>query len=123
MPGAGSPPVTGGLVPITTCNKLTLVAEDGEFLGVATSNKFATDGVCNEFSQFGNEFGSNSIYNEFGQYGGQFSSKSAYNEFTSTPPRLRCESGTLLNPVTKNRFLANAIDPDVLCQTLAANGY
>lgn len=121
VPGAG--PGTGSLTPITTCTKLSLVGDDGQFLGVASSNTFATDGVCNEFSQYGNEFGSNSIHNEFGQYGGEFSSKSAYNQFTSTPPRLRCESGAQLNPVTKNKFLADAIDPDVLCPTLAANGF
>ena len=48
----------------------------------------------------------------------------SYNEFTSTPPRLVCEdSGTVLNPVTKNTFLPDAIDPDELCETLAENGY
>lgn len=110
-------------MPITTCSRLSLVADDDQFLGNASSNQYTTDGVCNEFSQYGSEFGSNSIHNEFGMYGSEFASLSAYNQFTSTPPRLRCESGAVLNPVTKNKFLANAIDPDVLCATLAANGY
>ena len=128
LPGAGVPlpPAPGSgrpLTPITTCNTLTLVADDGQYLGVASSNAFASDGVCNEFSSYGNQFGADSIHNEFGTYGSEFSSMSAYNEFTSTPPRLRCESGDLLNPVTKNQFLPGAIDPDVLCETLAANGY
>lgn len=121
-PGAGRPG-TGSLTPITTCAKLSLVGDDGQFLGVASSSAYAADGVCNEYSQYGNEYGPNSIHNEYGQYGGEYSSKSAYNEYTSTPPHLRCESGALLNPVTKNKFLADVIDPDVLCPTLAANGF
>jgi len=129
-PGAGvmsvdaglQPPPTGALMPITTCNKPTLVGDDGKFLGVASSSKLATDGVCNEISAYSGPIGSDSIFNQVGTYGSEVSSKSAYNTITTTPPRLRCESGKLLNPVTKNRTLAGAIDPDVLCDTLAANG-
>jgi hypothetical protein len=113
----------GVLTPITTCNKLSLVGDDGQFLGVASSSSLATDGVCNDLSSFGGKLGTYSIFNDLGNYGSSLSSKSAYNELTSTPPRLRCESGTLLNPVTKNTLLANRIDPDVLCDTLEANGY
>jgi hypothetical protein len=90
---------------------------------VATSNQFASDGVCNQFSNYGGEYGTYSIFNDFGTYGSQFSSQSAYSQFTSTPPVLVCDGGNLLNPVTKNTLLASAIDPDVLCATLASNGY
>jgi hypothetical protein len=117
------PPAHGTLVPITTCSTLALIADDDQFLGNASSNRYATDGICNEFSQYGSEFGSHSIHNEFGTYGGEFSNLSAYNKFTNTPPHLRCENGSELNPVTKNQFLAGVIDPDVLCETLASNGY
>jgi hypothetical protein len=33
------------------------------------------------------------------------------------------DAGEVLNPVSKNRFLAGVIDPDVLCETLQANGH
>lgn len=122
--GTRAPPPSGGpLTPITTCNMLTLVGDDGKYLGVASSSPVAADGVCNEVSPYGSKVGANSIFNEVGIYGSEVSSKSAYSEVTSTPPRLRCESGKLLNPVTKSKILGNAIDPDFLCETLAASGH
>jgi hypothetical protein len=111
------------LIPITSCRKPTLVADDGTFLGTASSNEYEADGVCNEYSDYGGKYGTNSIHNEYGTYGSKYSSSSAYDEYTSTPPSLRCESGAILNPVTKNKYLTNPIDPDVLCETLKANGF
>jgi hypothetical protein len=120
LPTGGS---GGGLTPITTCNKPTLVADDGKYLGVASSSVVTPEGVCNEVSPYGSEVGPYSIHNNVGIYGSAVSPQSAYNEVTPTPPHLRCESGKLLNAVTKNKVIANGIDPDVLCETLAANGY
>jgi hypothetical protein len=109
--------------PAIGCGNLVLLANDGTYLGDATSNQFAADGVCNEFSQYGSQFAATSIFNQFGQYGSQFSTLSAYNEFTTTPPVLYCVGNdTVLNPVSKNTFLAGAIDPDFLCAVLAQNG-
>lgn len=109
--------------PAVICLDLVLLADDGTFLGEATSNAFATDSVCNEFGQYGSQFSSTSIFNQFGQYGSPFASLSAYNEFTTTPPLLYCvNTDAVLNPVSKNTFIAGAIDPDVLCAVLAANG-
>lgn len=109
--------------PSVVCSDLVVVADDGTYLGEATSNEFAVDGVCNDFSQYGSEFSSTSIFNDFSTYGSQFSSLSAYNQFTSTPPVLYCIStDTVLNAVSKNTFVAGSIDPDLLCAVLAANG-
>lgn len=113
---AAPPPAVG-------CGELVLLANDGTYLGDATSNTFAADGVCNEFSQYGSHFAASSIFNEFGLYGSPFAALSAYNEFTSTPPVLYCSGDdTILNPVSKNTLLAGAIDPDFLCAVLAQNG-
>jgi hypothetical protein len=113
---AAPPPAAG-------CGDLVLVANDGTYLGDATSNQFAVDGVCNEFSQYGSQFAATSIFNEFGQYGSPFAALSAYNELTSTPPVLYCSGDeTVLNAVSKNTLLAGAIDPDLLCAVLAQNG-
>jgi hypothetical protein len=109
--------------PSVGCGDLVLLANDGTYLGEATSNQFAVDGVCNEFSQYGSEFSTTSIFNEFSQYGSPFATLSAYNEFTATPPVLYCVSNdTVLNPVSKNTLIAGAIDPDFLCAVLAQNG-
>lgn len=103
---------------------LTLIADDGTFLGQAASNETAVDGICNEFSSYGGEYGTDSIFNDYGTYGSDYSQQSAYNEYTSTPPYLFCATtNTKLNPVSKNMYRGRSIDPDVLCTVLAANGY
>jgi hypothetical protein len=109
--------------PPPACGRVILQGSDGKFLGVATSNQLATDGVCNQFSSFGSQFSQTSIFDQFSPYGSQFSQWSAYNPLTNTPPFLSCEaSGGRLQWVTKNTLLANTIDPDRLCATLAAAG-
>jgi hypothetical protein len=103
-----------------------LVGDDGEFLGEATSNTLATDGVCNEFSSYGSEFSSTSIYNPYGSYGSAYNSLGAYNEYTSTPPFVYDEcSGTIIAFVTVNEFLVTTtelVHPDLLCAWLDAEG-
>ena len=105
------------------CSGIVLVGADGTFLGAATSNQFSTQGLCNSFSQYGSRFSSTSIFNRFSDYGSQFSALSAYNPFATTPPVLYCPAeGFLLNPVSKNRALQDAIDPDSLCSLLLSIG-
>lgn len=114
----------GGEVIARCVGELVLIADDGEFLGNASSSELASDGICNDRSSYGSELGSSSIFNELGVYGSELSSLSAYNELTSTPPYLFCAAtSTKLNPVTKNTLQSGAIDPDVLCLVLEANGY
>lgn len=112
------PPIPGG------CADLVLVADDGTYLGDATSNEYATDGVCNEYSSYGSAYSSTSIFNDSGTYGSEYSLESAYNASTWTPPFLYCvTTDEVWNPVTKNDLLDEAIDPDLLCRALAENGY
>jgi hypothetical protein len=106
------------------CPSLALVADDGTFLGVASSRARAADSVCNPAGDYGSQDGPYSIYNPTSPYGNTSSQTSAFNATASRPPRLFCESTeVLLNPVTKNVFLPGAIDPDALCATLAGSGY
>ncbi|MEP6652073.1 MAG: hypothetical protein ABJA82_01875 [Myxococcales bacterium] len=117
-----APPPAGVILP-PGCGRLILRGNDGQFLGVATGNQFAADSVCNSFSLYGSQFSATSIFNQFSLYGSSFSVLSAYSEFTATPPVLQCETSMMkLNPVTKNKFLASPIDPDVLCAALTAAG-
>jgi len=117
-----SPLPTSPQSPSTGCSELELRADDDTFLGVATSNQFATDSVCNEFSTYGSEFAIDGIFNEFSQYGSEFSHLSAYNQYTQTPPHLYCGRSEM-NPVTKNKYLPLAIDPDILCEVVVELGY
>jgi hypothetical protein len=109
--------------PSASCGRFIVQASDGKFLGLASSNEFASDSVCNKFSLYGSEFGVDSIFNKFGIYGGEFSPTGAYNRFAVTPPRLACEdSGLKGENVTKNAVLLPRIDPDVLCSALKQVG-
>jgi hypothetical protein len=106
------------------CASLAVVADDGTFLGVASSKARATDSVCNPRGDYGDADGPYSIFNPSTPYGNTTAQTSAYNAAASRPPHLFCESTeVLLNPVTKNVFLPGAIDPDALCAILASSGY
>jgi hypothetical protein len=109
--------------PALACPDLVLQANDGTFLGDATSDEVAVNGVCNPIGSYGSQISPTSIFNPVGAYGSQLAAESAYNEFSTTPPVLFCPStGSALNPVSKNAFLTGAIDPDLLCAVLAENG-
>ena len=55
-----------------------IVADDGEPLGLITTNCFKADAVCNEFGRYGNQFNGKSMLNEFGPYGNAFNEKSPF---------------------------------------------
>jgi hypothetical protein len=112
------PAQTGG------CASLALCAEEGTFLGNATSNAFDPNGVCNTFRTYGSMFSPTSIHNMFGLYGSTFGIDSAYNPSSFTPPHLVCTTtGAAQNYVTKNVTLPSRVDPDNPCSVLAAAGY
>jgi hypothetical protein len=119
--GVGAPATAASTV---RCTSLVLLADNGTFLGIASSKPFESNGICNAYSSYGSAYGQYSIFNESGSYGNETAPTSAFNEFAAKPPHLYCESTkALLNAVTKNEFLPGAIDPEVLCATLARNGY
>ena len=111
---------TGGV-----CADLELWGSDAAYLGAASSSTAAPNSVCNPVGLYGSSTGIYSIYNPVGFYGSPTGLWSAYNTLTQTPPYLECVSaGTKLNWVSKNTVLFGPrIDPDLLCLTLAANGY
>jgi hypothetical protein len=97
-----------------------LVANDGQFLGVITTNCFSSDALCNEFGTYGSKFSSVSILNQFGTYGSQFSSLSPFNQFTSTPPVI-VKNGTPIAYLTLNTTLSPRVDPYSLIGWLKVN--
>lgn len=54
-----------------------VVGQDGAFLGVVSSDRFAPNSICNEFGSFGNSFSSTSVLNQYAEYGGTFSNLGA----------------------------------------------
>jgi hypothetical protein len=116
--------VCTGIGPDPECGRFALHGSDRTFLGVAASDKYATDGLCNQYSSYGSAYSSTSVFDKYSIYGSKYSQWSAYDEHTSTPPFLLCEkSGQQQQWVTKNTTLAPRIDPDVLCTWLGANGH
>ena len=94
----------------------TLVADDGTYLGVISSNRYQNESVCNEYGPHGSPYRQDSVRNEYSAYGSPYRSGSAYNPYTSNPPRIYL-NGRAIGYLTKNDFLAGAVDPDVLFAT------
>ena len=92
----------------------TLIAKDGTYLGIVTSNPFKSDSIMNQFGAFGSQFALKSIFNPFGTYGSKFALYSPYNQFTITPPIIYYKNGEALGYLTKNSLLSFAVDPDRL---------
>ena len=44
-----------------------LLAQDGQFLGMLSANKYQSDSVMNEYESYGSKYSSTSIFNQYGQ--------------------------------------------------------
>jgi hypothetical protein len=88
----------------------SIVANDGQFLGIISQNHFKDTSISNEFGKYGSKFSSTSIFNEFGKYGGEFSSLSPFNQFTSTPPKILTKDNKWAY-LTANTSLSPRISP------------
>ena len=98
-----------------------IVANDGQYLGKLTLNKFDTDSIYNEFGNYGSKFSSTSIFNKFSNYGSQYSSLSPFNQFTSTPPLIYL-FGLKYAYLSINQFLGfKIINPNELIKFLNLN--
>ena len=49
----------------------------------------------------------------YGQFGGEYSSHSPFNEYSSNPP-LIVKNGRVIGRLTVNKYLAGAVDPNLL---------
>ena len=92
----------------------SIVAEDGQMLGVITSNHYDSNSLLNEYGAYGGKYSSTSIWNEYSQYGGQYSSMSPFNSYTNTPPRIISRRGQLIGFLTVNQFKGSGISPYAL---------
>lgn len=97
-----------------------LLAQDGQFLGILSSNRYQTDSVMNEYGSYGSKYSSTSIFNQYGLYGGRYASYSPFNPYTNTPPKIilrGCEVAFL----TTNTYLRNRLDPYQLFDWIREN--
>ena len=98
-----------------------LLANDGQYLGKLTSNKYDSKSVLNTYGNYGSHYSSTSIFNQYSNYGSPYSNLSAYNPYTSTPPVIYINN-TKYGFLTKNKYLGlNSVDPDFLLIWLENN--
>jgi hypothetical protein len=106
--------VTGVLAPSSPLLPgLLIIANDGQYLGVISTDRFASDSIMNEFGTYGSRFSAYSIMNRFGAYGSGFSPLSPFNDFAATPPVVVSGSGPVAY-LTTNRLLVPRVDPHAL---------
>jgi hypothetical protein len=87
-----------------------LVANDGQFLGILSLNKFNPESISNDFGLYGSRFSTTSIKNQFSTYGSPYSSLSPYNSYTSTPPIIYLK-GNKVGVLSVNPFLYGSVNP------------
>ena len=88
-----------------------LLADDGQYLGKLTLNKYDSESIMNQYGSYGSKYSSTSIFNQYGSYGSKYSSLSPYNQYSSTPPLIYLR-GRKVGFLTKNRYVSlPGIDP------------
>jgi hypothetical protein len=94
---------------------LMIMGSDGTFLGVITPDKYAENGICNQYGTYGSKYADNSIFNQYGVYGGKFSDLGAYSEIAQNPPVV-VQDGRIVGIISKNPKLGgkDRADPDAL---------
>ncbi|HWB24261.1 MAG TPA: hypothetical protein VG738_02225 [Chitinophagaceae bacterium] len=91
-----------------------MIANDGQFLGKLSLNRFDSESISNEYGSYGSKYSVSSIFNIYSNYGSKYSSLSPYNQYTNTPPLVYLK-GTKFGFLTKNKYVSfNSIDPDEL---------
>lgn len=97
-----------------------LLAQDGQFLGMLSSNRYQSDSVMNEYGTYGSKYSTTSIFNQYGRYGSPYASYSPFNPYTSTPPQIILR-GQYIGVLTKNTILQNRLDPYQLFDFISEN--
>lgn len=98
-----------------------LLAQDGQFLGMLSSNRYQIDSVLNEYGSYGSKYSSTSIFNQYGNYGSRFGQYSAFNPYASNPPHV-IYRGQWVGYLSTNTFLQNRIDSHQLIDWIYDNG-
>ena len=83
----------------------TLVASDGTFLGVVSSNQCDINSICHPHAQYGSPYGFKSVRNQHTMYGGSHGISSPYNPHCIQPPVI-VYNGRVVLIVTRNTNLS-----------------
>lgn len=94
-------------------NKAAIIAQDGQYLGTISDNRFSDDSIANPYGQYGSRYSPLSIFNPYGQYGSEFSPLSPWNSYTTTPPSLKVRGQFVAN-LTVNPYLSPSVHPNRL---------
>jgi hypothetical protein len=101
---------------ISLDGKLELYAQNGQFLGLLSSDRHDPNSIINPRT-YGNAHNINSIYYEHGIYGGQYGQHSPYNYCCLYPPTLILQQ-QYVALVSKNKHILDRnltiIDPDLI---------
>jgi len=96
-----------------------IIANDGQFLGIISSDKYDSNSISNKYGNYGNKYSSTSIFNQYGNYGGKYSSLSPFNKYTSTPPKIMVND-QFIAYLTVNKYLGQTIDTNEFINWLLA---
>lgn len=101
-----------------------LYSDDGEYnyLGKLVTGKHDTDGLWNEYSDYGGKFGKYSIWNKYSDYGDGYSRYSAFNKYASNPPLIVDDNGEIFGYLTEDKYQTDGYTILELYAFLVDNG-
>ena len=97
--------------------KAHLVAQDGTYLGLVSSNQSDPNSICNRFGKFANDDASTNVRNISGDYGIPTGYYSVNNRTAPKPPMVIYDD-RVVGFVTNNIHIVGGIDPDVFFSIL-----
>ncbi len=120
-PSPETEPIVGGL---TYDFPFHLYSDDGEYnyLGKLVTGKHDTDGLWNDYSNYGGKYGENSIWNKYGDYGSKYGQYSAFYKYASNPPLIVDDNGEIFGYLTEDKFQTDGYTILELYAFLVDNG-
>jgi len=97
-----------------------LQAQDNQFLGTITSNKYDNDSILNKYGTYGSKYSTTSIFNSYSQYGSKYGSYSINNPYCTVPPKLFI-NGKFVGHVSVNKYVTNQIPTETFLYLLEHN--
>lgn len=88
-----------------------IVANDGQFLGKLSLNKFDPESILNPYGSYGSVYSATSIHNRYSTYGSPYSSLSPFNPYTFTPPIIYLR-GRKVGFLSVNPYLNGSVNPN-----------
>lgn len=97
-----------------------LIAQDGQFLGRITKNRYDNESILNKYGPYGSRYSPTSVFNRYSVYGSQYGVHSLNNPYNTAPPKLYIK-GKVIGVVSKNRYVSNRIPTEAFLYTLTNN--